>query len=141
MRLIHIFVEHFPEPLEAGKLYVSMQYASAAHLCACGCGHEVVTPIRRRDGWKLVFDGESISLSPSIGSRNLACRSHYFITHGQVRWALPMDQYGDFGESHPETPHHGTPEDKEPTSDVEVLVEVQIKRRRFFEKLMFWRRE
>lgn len=86
MRLEHVFVDSFPEPLEEGKLYVSMQYASAAHLCACGCGNEVVTPIRKR-GWKLMFDGESITLSPSIGSHNLNCRSHYFIKENEICWA------------------------------------------------------
>lgn len=86
MRLTHVFVDSFPEPLEPGKLYVSMQYASVAHSCACGCGAEVVTPIRRR-GWRLAFDGESITLSPSIGSHNLACQSHYLIIENEVRWA------------------------------------------------------
>ena len=86
MRLNHVFVESFPESLEEGKLYVSMQYASVAHLCACGCGNEIVTPIRKR-GWKLTFDGESITLLPSIGSHNLDCKSHYFIKENEIRWA------------------------------------------------------
>ena len=91
MRLIHVFVDSFPEPLEQGNLYVSMRYASVAHLCACGCGHEVVTPIRKR-GWRLAFDGEGITLSPSIGSHNLACRSHYFIRDNEIRWAGKLSQ-------------------------------------------------
>jgi hypothetical protein len=86
MRLTHVFVDSFPEPLEKGKLYVSMRYANVAHLCACGCGNEVVTPIRKR-AWRLTFDGESITLSPSIGSRTFACRSHYFIRENKIQWA------------------------------------------------------
>ena len=34
--LTPVFVMSFPDKLEAGKLYVSMEFASVAHLCACG---------------------------------------------------------------------------------------------------------
>jgi acyl-CoA reductase-like NAD-dependent aldehyde dehydrogenase len=40
--------------------------------------------------WRLSFDGESISLSPSIGNWNFPCESHYWITASQVRWAPAM---------------------------------------------------
>ncbi|WP_342776660.1 hypothetical protein [Hankyongella ginsenosidimutans] len=49
-RLDHRFVEHIPERLEPGVLYVSMDYATSAHSCCCGCGEEVVAPSRRRTG-------------------------------------------------------------------------------------------
>lgn len=32
----------------------------------------------------MTFDGETVSLSPSIGNWNFACRSHYFIRRGRV---------------------------------------------------------
>ena len=60
-RLEHRFVKHIPERLEPGVLYVSMEYATAAHSCCCGCGEEVVTPFTPTD-WKMTFDGETISL-------------------------------------------------------------------------------
>jgi hypothetical protein len=82
-RLEHRFVEHIPERLEAGVLYVSMEYATSAHSCCCGCGEEVVAPFTPTD-WKMTFDGESISLRPSIGSWTLKCRSHYVIDRGKV---------------------------------------------------------
>jgi hypothetical protein len=82
-RLEHRFVEHLPERLEAGVLYISMEYATAAHCCCCGCGKEVVTPFTPTD-WSMTFDGETVSLSPSIGNWNFACRSHYFIRRGQI---------------------------------------------------------
>jgi hypothetical protein len=87
-RLDHRFVEHVPDRLEPGVLYVSIKYATATHQCCCGCGNEVVTPITPTD-WSLTFDGESISLSPSIGSWTLPCRSHYFIKKGRVIEAPP----------------------------------------------------
>lgn len=83
MRLQHRFVERIPEPVEPGVLYISMEYATAAHSCCCGCGEEVVTPFSPTD-WKMTFDGETVSLNPSIGNWTLACRSHYVIQGGNV---------------------------------------------------------
>ena len=90
-RFTHEFVELMPGRLQDGVLYVSMEYATAIHRCACGCGEKVVTPISPTD-WSLLFDGDTISLSPSIGNWNFACRSHYWIERGCVRWAADMSQ-------------------------------------------------
>jgi hypothetical protein len=79
------FVELMPNEIHDGVLYVSMEYATAVHLCACGCGNKVVTPLAPQ-GWKLTYDGESISLSPSIGNWNFSCQSHYWIVNNNVRW-------------------------------------------------------
>jgi hypothetical protein len=84
--LSHEFIEHFPEQLAEGTLYISMQYATAAHKCCCGCGNDVYTPLSPTD-WKLTFDGRTISLSPSIGNWSFPCQSHYFITRNRVEWA------------------------------------------------------
>jgi hypothetical protein len=81
--LNHRFVDDMPEALEPSVLYVSMRYATAMHLCCCGCGREVVTPLAPAQ-WRMTFDGETVSLHPSIGSWFLPCRSHYFIRSGQV---------------------------------------------------------
>ncbi len=54
--LVPEFVEFLPMNLEEGKLYISMKYCTAVHLCACGCGERVVTPLQP-NGWKLSFDG------------------------------------------------------------------------------------
>lgn len=74
----HEFVEFIPKARWAGVLYVSIPYATAVHDCFCGCGTKVVTPISPV-GWQLTFDGESVSLSPSVGNWSFVCRSHYFI--------------------------------------------------------------
>ncbi|RWP54327.1 DUF6527 family protein [Mesorhizobium sp.] len=87
-RLAHRFVEHIPERLEAGILYVSMEYATSAHSCCCGCGEEVVAPFTPTD-WKMTFDGETVSIRPSIGNWTLKCRSHYVIERGKVIGAGP----------------------------------------------------
>lgn len=83
--LQHEFVDSAPEELEHGILYASMKYATTMHLCCCGCGNEVVLPLRPT-GWRLTFDGESISLSPSVGNWSFPCRSHYWIERSRVRW-------------------------------------------------------
>lgn len=87
-RLEHRFTAIIPDRLEPGILYVSMEYATAAHSCCCGCGEEVVTPFTPTD-WRMEFDGETISLSPSVGSWTLPCRSHYIVKCGKVTEAGP----------------------------------------------------
>ena len=84
--LTHEFVEYIPDDLQVGTVYVSVAYATAAHTCCCGCGNKVITPLSPTD-WQLTFDGETISLTPSIGNWSFACRSHYWITRNRVRWA------------------------------------------------------
>jgi hypothetical protein len=80
------FVEEIPRELEQGTVYVSMTFSMVVHSCFCGCDHQVVTPLSPVD-WKLTFDGEAISLYPSIGNWNLPCKSHYWIRNGHVIWA------------------------------------------------------
>jgi hypothetical protein len=67
-------------------LYFSAPFRTAAHLCACGCGSEVITPIKPGE-WTLVERHERPSLDPSVGNWNLPCKSHYWIIEGYVRWA------------------------------------------------------
>lgn len=87
-RLEHRFVEHLPETLEPGILFVSMAYATAAHRCCCGCGEEVVTPFTPTD-WSMTFDGETVTLNPSVGNWQQPCRSHYVLRRGRVIGAGP----------------------------------------------------
>jgi hypothetical protein len=81
----HEFVKFIPDVLSEGVLYVSDAYGTAMHKCFCGCGNRVVTPLSST-GWQLTIEIDSVSLSPSIGSYQLPCRSHYFITKNQVLW-------------------------------------------------------
>ena len=82
----HEFVEHIPDQLQAEVLYISIDFALAVHKCFCGCGNEVVTPLSPVD-WSITFDGEAISLHPSVGNWNFPCRSHYWVRKGKVHWA------------------------------------------------------
>lgn len=84
MKIKHEFIERLP-PLEEGTLYISIPFDLTAHLCFCGCGHKVITPITPTD-WSIEYDGETVSLYPSIGSWNLPCKSHYYITRSEIKW-------------------------------------------------------
>ena len=84
--LAHEFVTVIPDELEERTLYVSTDYATVVHRCCCGCRREVVTPLSPTD-WKLIYDGESISLRPSIGNWSFECLSHYWIEKSTVMWA------------------------------------------------------
>ncbi len=92
------FVEFIPRNLEESVLYISIAYGTANHKCACGCGNEVVTPLSKR-GWSLTYDGDSVSLYPSIGNWNLPCKSHYWITENYVRWSTSWRENENFKNS------------------------------------------
>lgn len=84
--LSYKFVHAIPEKLEEQTLYIAMDFATAVHKCCCGCGKEVVTPLSPTD-WKLIYDGVSISLSPSVGNWSFECQSHYWIDKNIAKWA------------------------------------------------------
>ena len=86
-----VLVEFIPKLLERGVLYVSRKYRTASHLCCCGCGTKIVTPLRETEFSLTVRDGK-VSLNPSVGNWNHPCQSHYWIRGNQVIWAEPMSK-------------------------------------------------
>lgn len=92
MILTHKFVNQIPEILEDNVIYVSIPFETVIHKCCCGCGREVVTPLSPKD-WSLTFDGETITLNPSIGNWNFKCKSHYFIRNNRVVWARQYNRF------------------------------------------------
>jgi hypothetical protein len=89
----HRFVEVIPrkEELREDTLYISLEYDTAVHLCCCGCQKEVVTPLSPTD-WYLKYNGETVSLYPSIGNWDFECQSHYWIKDGKVQWAASWNE-------------------------------------------------
>lgn len=81
-----IFVDLIPEKLEEGKIYISRQYQISVHLCACGCGEEVVLPIGGRYGWSMTERITGVTFRPSVGNWNFPCKSHYYITDNKIEW-------------------------------------------------------
>lgn len=85
------FVEFIPRHLDEGVLYISRRYSTASHLCACGCGEKVVTPLSPVD-WKLNVTNNNVSLSPSVGNWNYKCQSHYWIRDNKIVWARKISK-------------------------------------------------
>ena len=78
-------VHRVPEELQPGLLYVCFDCKVVAHLCACGCGEKVVLPIDPQF-WSVRYDGETVTMSPSIGNYQYPCKSHYWIRENKVVW-------------------------------------------------------
>ncbi len=83
-------VHYMPKELKPGILYVSEEFGAAAHLCACGCGSKIRTPLGPTD-WSVEETDSGPSLRPSVGNWQQACQSHYVIYRGEIRWA---DKWG-----------------------------------------------
>jgi hypothetical protein len=79
-------VRAMPARLESGVLYVSEEFETAAHLCACGCGSKVRTPLGAAE-WSFTDDPEGPSLHPSVGNWQRPCKAHYWIENGRVHWS------------------------------------------------------
>src|SRR5882672_12680914 len=79
------YVEIMPKQLEPGILYISKKFGAAAHLCACGCGAKIRTPLGPTE-WTLEETDNGPSLKPSVGNWQKGCQSHYWIYRGEVRW-------------------------------------------------------
>ena len=83
IRLQH--VHYMPKLLEPGILYVSLEFSTAAHLCACGCGVKIRTPLGPTE-WSLIETASGPTLNPSVGNWQQACQSHYWIYQGSIEW-------------------------------------------------------
>lgn len=83
-----VYVELIPDPdkHEFGKIYISDSQKMATHLCACGCGFIVVTPIRKGFWWYMHDAGGKLIMRPSIGCMPMPCGSNYHITHNRIEW-------------------------------------------------------
>jgi hypothetical protein len=84
-------VTTIPRELDPHVLYVAETFGAAAHLCACGCGTKIRTPLGPTD-WYLTDTRRGPTLRPSIGNWQEACQSHYLIIDGEVRWARQWTQ-------------------------------------------------
>jgi hypothetical protein len=95
MKLNHIqpiFCKFIPDNLEYGNVYISEEYNTSTHLCACGCGILTVLPIG--DPNKGVYwimtkrETNVVSFHPSVGNHHSTCptKAHYFIVNNKIIW-------------------------------------------------------
>jgi hypothetical protein len=80
VNVIPVLVEYIPEKnkMEQDKIYISVKYKTASHICLCGCGELTVTPLWN-DGWTATINNGKLSMCPSIGNFSFPCKSHYVI--------------------------------------------------------------
>lgn len=73
---------------EHGKLYISKEFNTAAHLCACGCGKTTITPYGSAIDWNLIENNGLYTLSPSIGNfcGETPYHAHYYIRDNKIIW-------------------------------------------------------
>ncbi len=65
----------------------------AAFYCPCGCRELIQLNLLEdvKPGWRIYFDKRNrISISPSV-RRTVGCRSHFFISNGNVDWAIRLN--------------------------------------------------
>lgn len=140
-RLQHKFVEYVPEQLEEGVVYVSIAFDTVLHSCCCGCGSTVSTPLHP-SRWKLTYNGETVSLSPSIGSWSLPCRSHYWIDRNEVRWARQWTEQ-EIASSRQRDRHeleqHYAHQNEHSTGTDTPPDQAKTLRQRLVTRLMWWR--
>ena len=89
--LLLMHVKFLPSDLKEGILYVSKKYGVAGHLCPCGCRCKIITPLGLNE-WRYTEMKGLPTLYPSIGNWQLPCRSHYWITNGEVEWSYEWSQ-------------------------------------------------
>lgn len=85
MRFVLQRVRYMPKELQPGVLYVSEEFLTAAHLCACGCGAKIRTPLGPTE-WSVEEALQGPTLWPSVGNWQRRCRSHYWFSNGEVVW-------------------------------------------------------
>lgn len=86
MTIVPKFVDRVPSEIEEGIIYISTSVNTAIHLCPCGCKTEIVTPIDPSE-WNFTYDGETITLHPSVGVWGAECKSHYWIRKNNIEWS------------------------------------------------------
>ena len=92
-------VARFVDTIPAGKrtegeILISIKYGIASLACPCGCGNAMDLPIEPHR-WSIKWDGEHISMSPSISSSRTQCKSHYWITDNRILWAQPIGEWSE----------------------------------------------
>lgn len=86
MTIVPEFVDRIPQDIGEGIIYISTSVNTAVHLCPCGCKTEIVTPFDPSE-WNFTYDGETISLFPSVGVWGAECKSHYWIKKNKIEWS------------------------------------------------------
>jgi hypothetical protein len=86
----YLRVERIPKDLSDGIVYHNDDFELGAMLCACGCGHRVDLLVP--DSHQISSENGLATIRPSIAVCDAPCRSHYYISAGQVEWLPAFTQ-------------------------------------------------
>lgn len=81
----YLATDRIPKQLSEGMVYHNPKFEIGAMLCACGCGVRIDLLVP--DSHQIKSENGLATITPSILVCAGSCRSHYFITAGQVEWA------------------------------------------------------
>ncbi|MCS3898522.1 hypothetical protein M2171_007655 [Bradyrhizobium japonicum USDA 38] len=84
VRFTYQAVERLPKQIDYRVLYHSEEFEVAALSCACGCGQRVMLLVP--DSHQVSSQDGMATVRPSISVCDAPCKSHYFISAGQVEW-------------------------------------------------------
>jgi len=86
IRMETVYVDRLPmkSEMEAEKVYMAENKTQATHLCPCGCGTEILTPLGRGGYRALENSDESLTISPQI--EHSPCSNNYKLYKGYVIW-------------------------------------------------------
>lgn len=105
-------VRYMPKTLEPGVLYVSEEFFTAAHLCACGCSTKIRTPLGPTE-WSVEDTPKGPTLWPSVGNWQQKCCSHYWFDRGEVmfgeEWSPRQAALGRAAEEAHRLAYYGSP--------------------------------
>lgn len=128
-----------PHVIEDGVLYISLDYRTVIHNCACGCGSEVNTPLSPI-GWRMIYNGETVTLKPSVGNWSFDCKSHYWVTDGVIEWASTWndDKINKIRkiESDESAKYHKKEDENRVTVKDDIIIKTN---NNWIQKLCFWR--
>ncbi|MEZ4977362.1 MAG: DUF6527 family protein [Flavobacteriaceae bacterium] len=92
----------------------------------------------------MLYDGESVSLKPSIGNWSYDCQSHYWITKDEIRWSTSWTKEEiDSVRKHEISERQSYFENKKPVEEelenVPIAQEKFDKNRSWLSRLFFWK--
>ncbi len=91
-----VLVDDEPDLVEPRRVYAVGENGHLWHatlLCPCGCGERISLNLLPDDSpcWVLLESLGVPTLRPSV-SRNVGCRSHFFLRAGKIEWCAPSGE-------------------------------------------------
>jgi hypothetical protein len=109
VKYLYHAVDRLPKVLDEGVVYHSQEFEVGAFLCACGCGHRVSLLVP--DSHQVTSEAGLATVRPSISVCDAPCKSHYFISAGEVRWMPAFSESTAAATMRSQIARHAAPEE------------------------------